>query len=173
VADGNQRIVIDMAPTGHALELLRMPERIVAWSRPLLKTLAMHRTLALARDAGVKIAELSHRVRELSQILRDFSSTDINIVMLPEALPDRETERLIAEIGAQKLRIRRVFINRVLFEETKCARCRRAKQWQLATLGKMKKANPGSGLLVIRNFTREIAGKTALQAFTGELWRPA
>lgn len=173
VADGKQRIVIDMAPTGHALELLRMPERILAWSRPLLKTLAMHRTLALARDAGVKIAELSHRVRELSQILRDFSSTDINIVMLPEPLPDRETERLIAEIGAQKLRIRRVFINRVLFEETKCARCRRAKKWQLATLGKVKKANPGSELLVIRNFSREIAGKTALQAFTGELWRPA
>jgi arsenite/tail-anchored protein-transporting ATPase len=173
VADPKQRIVIDMAPTGHALELLRMPERILAWSRPLLKTLAMHRTLALARDAGVKVAELSHRVRELSQILQDFSSTDINIVMLPEPLPDRETERLISGIDAQKMRIRHIFINRVLFEDTKCARCRRAKQWQLATLSKMKQTHPGSELLVVRNFSREIAGKAALQAFTGELWRLA
>ena len=45
---------MDMAPIGHALELLRMPERILAWPRPLLKTLATHRTLALARDAAVQ-----------------------------------------------------------------------------------------------------------------------
>jgi len=49
-----QKLVMDMAPIGHALELLRMPERILAWPRPLLKTLATHRTLALARDAAVQ-----------------------------------------------------------------------------------------------------------------------
>ena len=37
--------LIDMAPTGHALELLRMPERMLLWSRLLLKSLAAHRTL--------------------------------------------------------------------------------------------------------------------------------
>src|SRR5579864_8045446 len=51
-------LVIDMAPTGHALELLRTPERLVVWARLLLKSLASHRKLALAREAAVKIAEL-------------------------------------------------------------------------------------------------------------------
>ena len=50
------KLVIDMAPTGHALELLRMPERIATWSRLLLKMLAQHRTLALAQDVAVEIA---------------------------------------------------------------------------------------------------------------------
>ena len=43
-------IVIDMAPTGHALELLRTPERLVVWTRLLLKSLSAHRTLPLAQE---------------------------------------------------------------------------------------------------------------------------
>jgi arsenite-transporting ATPase len=167
----DKRVVIDMAPTGHALELLRMPERILAWTRPLLKTLAVHRTLAFARNAGAKIAELNHRVRELSDVLKSSRSTEIHAVMLAEPLPDRETERLLAEIRSQKLPLKRVFVNRVILDGSTCRRCKRARQWQQATLAQMKKAHPETELLVIRNFPHEIAGKAALRSFTGELWR--
>jgi arsenite/tail-anchored protein-transporting ATPase len=174
VGGGATRIVIDMAPTGHALELLRMPERILVWSRLLLKTLAAHRTLAFARDAAAKIAEMSVRVRELAALLTDSDSTEMNVVMLPEPLPDRETERLIAEIKVQKLPLRRIFLNRVLLDEaTKCRRCARARQWQEATLAAMKQRHQDLELFVIRNFPNEIVGKEALQSFTGELWRLA
>ena len=64
-------VFIDMAPTGHALELLRMPERILLWSRLLLKSLAAHRTLALAQDVAVELAGLGQRVRKLLELMRD------------------------------------------------------------------------------------------------------
>ncbi len=32
--------IVDLAPTGHALELLRMPDRMLLWSRLLLRALA-------------------------------------------------------------------------------------------------------------------------------------
>ncbi|HZD93251.1 MAG TPA: ArsA family ATPase, partial [Candidatus Sulfotelmatobacter sp.] len=64
------RVLIDMAPTGHALELLRMPERILLWSRLLLKSLAAHRTLSLAQDVAVELAGLGQRVRKLLEIMR-------------------------------------------------------------------------------------------------------
>jgi arsenite-transporting ATPase len=70
LAAGSQRVIIDMAPTGHALELLRMPERMQVWSRLLLKTLAAHRTLALAQDVAVEIAAFGQRVRELAALLK-------------------------------------------------------------------------------------------------------
>ena len=92
------KIIIDMAPTGHALELLRMPERILSWSRLLLKSLAAHRKLALARNAAVKIAELELRARELLKAFKSSSEVNVFAVMLPEPLPDRETERLLAEL---------------------------------------------------------------------------
>ena len=96
------KVFIDMAPTGHALELLRMPERILLWSRLLLKSLAAHRTLALAQDVAVELAGLGQRVRKLLEMMRDPKQGRAWVVMLPEPVPDRQTQRLLAamkEIG--------------------------------------------------------------------------
>jgi arsenite-transporting ATPase len=173
LGSSNKRVVIDMAPTGHALDLLRTPQRILAWTRLLLKTLAAHRTLDFARDAGVKVAELGQRVRELLDLLKDPKRSCIYTVMLPEPLPDRETERLMHDLGELGLSSDSVFINRVLFaaDTGKCQRCRRSRQWQMTTMAKLSRRYRNKTIYVVRNFPSEIAGKRALQSFTGELWR--
>jgi len=171
----SSRVLIDMAPTGHALDLLRTPDRILVWTKLLLKSLAHHRTLALARDAGVKIAELGKRVRELSEFLRNSGHTRVYAVMLPEALPDRQTERLIAELSKLRLSTAAIFVNRVLIKEDvgNCRRCSRRHQWQLSTLRQLSARYSQIPLYVVRNFAHEIAGKRALRTFVGELWRLA
>jgi arsenite/tail-anchored protein-transporting ATPase len=171
----SSRVLIDMAPTGHALDLLRTPDRILVWTRLLLKSLAHHRTLALARDAGVKIAELGKNVRDLSKFLKNPRETRVYVVMLPEALPDRQTERLIAELSKLRLSPGAIFVNRVLFKEDvrDCRRCLRRRQWQLKTLGRLSARYAEVPIYVVRNFANEIAGKKALRSFTGELWRLA
>lgn len=168
----DRRVVIDVAPSGHALELFRMPQRILAWTRPLLKTLARHRTLPMAGDAGMKIAELEVRVRQLLELLQDPKRAQIHAVMLAEPLPDRETERLLASLRKLKLSLQCLFVNRVLLGEDcrKCLRCRKAQAWQKAILGQTERRYPDLKIYLVRNFPREIAGKQALSAFTGELW---
>jgi arsenite-transporting ATPase len=168
-------VLIDMAPTGHALDLLRTPDRILVWTRLLLKSLAHHRTLALARDAAVKIAELGKSVRELLELLEDPKHARVYVVMLPEALPDRQTERLIAELSKLRLSAAAIFVNRVLFKEDarKCRRCSRTRQWQLSTINRLTARYSQISLYVVRNFAQEIAGKKALRSFVGELWRLA
>src|SRR5690348_586434 len=169
----SSRVLIDMAPTGHALDLLRTPERILVWTRLLLKSLAHHRTLALARDAGVKIAELGKNVRDLSDFLKDPRRTRVYTVMLPEVLPDRQTERLMAALAKLRLNTAAVFVNRVLFKTDVggCHRCLRRHRWQLNTLAKLSVRYPQVPLYVVRDFGREIAGKSALRRFVGELWQ--
>ena len=169
------RVLIDMAPTGHALDLLRTPERILVWTRLLLKSLAHHRTLALARDAGAKIAELGKAVRDFLDVLRNSRRTRVYAVMLPEALPDRQTERLIAELAKLRISTAAIFVNRVLFKEDvrRCRRCSHVRQWQLATLGKLSARHAPVPLYVVRNLAQEIAGEKALRRFVGELWRLA
>jgi len=169
------RVLIDMAPTGHALDLLRTPERILVWTRLLLKSLAHHRTLALARDAGAKIAELGKAVRDFLDVLRNSRRTRVYAVMLPEALPDRQTERLIAELAKLRILTAAIFVNRVLFKEDvrRCRRCSHVRQWQLATLGKLSARHAPVPLYVVRNLAQEIAGEKALRRFVGELWRLA
>ena len=95
LVDRGGRVQIDMAPTGHALEVLRTPARLLGWARVLLKTLAHHRTLPLARDAAVEIATVSQRVRELAATITDAKRSQVWVVMLAEPLPDRETRRLL------------------------------------------------------------------------------
>jgi arsenite/tail-anchored protein-transporting ATPase len=171
--DSSKRVIIDMAPTGHALDLLRTPDRILAWTRLLLKTLAAHRTLGFARDAGVKVAELGQRIRDLSNILQDPKRTRIYTVVLPEPLPDRETERLLQDLEELGLASESIFINRVLFaqEIRSCPRCQQAQRWQMATVGNLQRRYREKTLYVVRNFSTEIAGRRGLRSFTNELWR--
>jgi len=170
-------VLIDMAPTGHALELLRMPDRILLWSRLLLKSLASHRTLALAQDVAVELAALGQRVRKLLEIMRDPEQSRAAAVMLPEPVPDRQTQRLLAAMKEIGVAVDAVFVNRVLLERdgsnkmSGCKHCRRAQQWQLVTLQALQKKYRGDRLYLVRDFPAEIAGAAKLKKFTGELWQ--
>jgi arsenite-transporting ATPase len=165
-------VFIDMAPTGHALELLRMPDRILLWSRLLLKSLAAHRTLALAQDVAVELAGLGQRVRKLLELMRDSRQSRAWAVMLPEPVPDRQTQRLLAAIKEIGVAVDSLFVNRVLLgPDSGCKTCRRAQNWQLATLQSLQKKYGGHRLYLVRDFPAEIAGAAKLKKFTGELWQ--
>jgi arsenite/tail-anchored protein-transporting ATPase len=167
------KIIIDMAPTGHALELLRMPERIVTWSRLLLKSLAAHRKLALARNAAVRIAELELRARELLQAFKRSGEVNVFVVMLPEPLPDRETERLLSELDHLGLTASALFVNRLMFAKgpADCPRCHLAAAWQSSVLANLITWNATKEMFAIRNFSEEISGAKGLRAITDKLWR--
>jgi arsenite-transporting ATPase len=166
------RVVIDMAPTGHALELLRTPARLLAWTRLLLKTLAAHRSLPMAQDAAVEVAKLSQNVRELASILRDAKRSRLVVVTLPEPLPDYETRRLLKALQELDAPVGAVFLNRVLIgDPPTCARCRLTVQWQAASVANMRRQLRGIEVLVAAEFDKTIAGVEGLTRFTHELWR--
>ncbi len=114
--------------------MLRTPARLLAWARVLLKTLAAHRTLAIAQDAAVEIATLSQNVRELVELLRDSKRSSVMVVTLPEPLPDYETRRLLRALEALEAPVQAVFVNRVMPDDSRCARCKLAAQWQAFSL---------------------------------------
>jgi arsenite-transporting ATPase len=179
---GTRRVIIDMAPTGHALELLRTPDRILVWARLLLKSLASHRKLALVREAAVKVAELEVKAREFSHALKS-SEVAVFVVMLPEPLPDRETQRLLQELHRLGIQPAGVFVNRVarvsgLFATKRdrsklCPRCREAAAWQGRLLPGLKKRLGVSTAYVIPAFDSGPAGKRGLREITNQLWQLA
>ncbi len=94
--------------------------------------------------------------------------------MLPEALPDRETERLVAELSKLRAPVAGIFVNRVAFKQqgvAECRRCTRTRDWQADTLSKLTMHYSQAPLYIIRNFANEISGAQALRRFVGELWR--
>lgn len=167
----DQKVVIDMAPTGHALELLRMPDRIHLWTRLLLRALAPHRALRLAQEAAVEIAKIGHDVRELAATLHDQDRSCVYPVMLAEPLPDRETSRLIADLGALNVSLGPLFVNRLLFQrDSGCERCDRAAAFQVATLARLR-GGKFDTLFAVPEQPAPVAGSAALKKFTRDLWR--
>jgi arsenite-transporting ATPase len=170
------KVLIDMAPTGHALELLRMPERILLWSSLLLKSLAAHRTLALAQDVAVELATLGQQVRKLIDMMKDPAQSRVWAVTLPEPVPDHQTRRLLEAVRWIGISVDSLFVNRVLMQEAGnagCKRCLRARNWQLATLQALRKKYRQYRTYLAPEFPAEIAGAKALKKFTAQLWQIA
>lgn len=170
------KVLIDMAPTGHALELLRMPERILLWSRLLLKSLASHRTLAVAQDVAVELATLGQQLRKLIGIMKDPAQSRIWAVMLPEPVPDYQTRRLLQAVRAIGIKVDSLFVNRLLVEESKsasCRQCKRERNWQWATVQDLRKKYRQYKTYLAPEFPGEIAGAKALKKFTAKLWQIA
>lgn len=169
------KVFIDMAPTGHALELLRMPERLQLWARLLLKSLAGHRTLALAQDVAVELASLGQEVRKLIGTMKDPQQSRIWAVMLPEPVPDHQTMRLLRAVEEIGIKVDSLFVNRVLISEknSRCRLCMRAWTWQLAILQTLRKKYRRYQVFLAPELPLEIAGAAALKKFTTELWQIA
>src|SRR5689334_22736162 len=158
------RVLIDMAPTGHALELLTMPERMLLWSRLLLKSLSTHRRLAFAQDVAVELASLGQRLRKLIDIMKDPARSSMWVVMLPEPVPDKQTIRLLASLKEIGIRVDSIFANRVRIKQSKtCEHCKRSRGWQMATLKVLRKTYDKQITYVVPEFSEEIAGERALK----------
>jgi arsenite-transporting ATPase len=171
IVNRGECLIIDMAPTGHAIDLLRTPDRLLSWTRMLLKTLAANRTLPLARDAGVEVATIQHRVRELAATMKNHERSGVDVVMLPELLPDRETRRLLRTLKEMGTVVRRVFINRVMMKDAgNCSRCKRARRWQMYTLQKISSLTKHD-VYVVPEVPGGISGRAALDRFTRDIWR--
>jgi anion-transporting ArsA/GET3 family ATPase len=90
-------------------------------------------------------------------------------------VPDRQTQRLLAAIKEIGVAVDSLLVNRVLLEPEPlnkgCKTCRRAQDWQLATLQSLQKKYGDHRLYLVRDFPAEIAGTAKLKKFTGELWQ--
>ena len=169
----DRHLLVDMAPTGHALELLKTPARVQQWSRLLLKSLAPHRKLALAQEAAVQIASVGQQARELGELMRDGGRSRLFPVMLAEPLPDRETERLLAELDSLGLAVAPLFVNRLVpkARASRCRRCASLRHWQHLTLAQLRRRYPERDILAVEDLAEEVSGRKGLQALTRQLWR--
>jgi arsenite-transporting ATPase len=118
-------IVFDTAPTGHTLQLLRMPDAMTAWIEALVK----HRRAVLAidhqseeqRDAAaasdpvlVALERRHRRLTELRAHLTDRGRASFVLVTIPERLAIDESARAAETLRATALDLGGLVVNRVL-----------------------------------------------------------
>ena len=115
-------VVIDTAPTGHALRLLEMPALVHDWVRAVMAILLKYQPVIGMGDLGSVLLQLSRGLGELRALLADPARTRFVAVTRPAALPRAETVRLLARLDAAGIAAPVVLVNAV--GAGTCGRCR-------------------------------------------------
>jgi arsenite-transporting ATPase len=117
-------IVVDTAPTGHALRLLEMPQAAREWVQVLLRVLLKYRSLVRPGQLAAELVDVSKSIRELQTLLRDREQTRFVVVTRAATVPRRETERLLTRLRRLHLWTPGVVVNAMTLAPGRCARCR-------------------------------------------------
>jgi arsenite-transporting ATPase len=181
------RVVVDTAPTGHTLRLLELPEMLDSMAGRLLSL--RERMGGLfdglvgddddADDLG-GLQEFSERIERLRALLRNPERTDFRVVLVPEVLSVRESERLLDRLAEFDIPVRTVVVNRVMQapsevadidpdlyvspNHTDCAFCKRRWQVQQQALTQSQDIFRSYTVRRVPLFAEEVHGERLLRA---------
>jgi arsenite-transporting ATPase len=116
-------VIVDTAPTGHALRLLAMPAGALDWVHALLAILLKYRAIIGLGELASDLLEVARELRDLAALLRDAGRTRVVAVTRAAALPRLETARLLRGLRRLNIPVGAVVINAVT--PPGCSRCRR------------------------------------------------
>lgn len=175
--DGTGRydlIVMDTAPSGHALRLLEMPAVVQDWAKSLMAILLKYRALGGLGELGPLLLTLSKGLGRLRQLLTDPAQTMFVAVTRPARLPRAETTRVIRRLAAMRIPVPLVVVNAV--GRGTCARCRRASDGEAREIAAIDRAVRGSGaaersLAIAPGVLPPPHGAAALRAWV-RTWHP-
>lgn len=141
-------VVLDTAPTGHALRLLEMPELALRWVHALMRILLDYReTLGLGQLATT-LLELAHSLERVRRLLADGRQTAFVVVTRPAALPCRETERLLGALDRLGIGVPAIVVNAVTPPGVAPCRAERAAEARWVERLRREAARRGCAILV-------------------------
>ena len=176
-----ERVVVDTAPTGHTLRLLELPEMLDSMVGRMLQ--AREQLGGLLGGAGdnapqQRLQEFADRIKRLRTALQDPDRTDFRIVMVPEELSVRESERLRDRLSSFDIPVGTVVVNRVMQDpgevvdtgqelvapnHTDCAFCERRWKIQQGALSRAQELFRGHHVLRVPLLADEVRGERLLR----------
>ncbi len=173
-------IVVDTAPTGHTLQLLRMPDAVVTWIQALVK----HRRAVLEIDRGAAqtpaaeekedpvLAALERRhkrLAELRKILMDRKRTSFALVTVPERLVIEETARAAEMLGDAGVDVGGLIVNRVLPDGLEGEFYRSRKAQEQTYLEEIERRFTRLPRVQVRQLPRDVYGTASLALVSRQL----
>jgi len=154
-------IVIDTAPTGHALRLLAMPDVVRDWVQALLRVLLKYRALVRPGQLAAELVDMSRSTRELRLVLRNGEESRFIVVTRPAEVPGAETSRLLRRLRSLHLAVPAIVANALTLSPGRCARCRTTASAERRHLGMLRRTLGGPALSERRR--RRVEGCVIIQ----------
>ena len=170
-------IVFDTAPTGHTLQLLRMPDAMTTWIQALVK----HRRALLEIDMGderpapesdpvlVALERRHQRLTMLRARVTDRARTSFVLVTIPERLAIEETARAADLLGDTSVHLAGLVVNRVLPDglEGEFYAARKAQEREY--LAEIERRFKTLHRITVRQLPRDVYGLDSLAAVSQQL----
>ncbi len=163
-------IVMDLAPSGHALRLLETPALVQDWVKVLMAILLKYRSIVGIGELGEMLLGLSKSLGRLRELLRDPDLCRFVPVARAAALPRAETARLLKRLSRLGIPVAALIVNAA--GRGSCGRClaeSAAERRELRLLAEQANA-AGIPLLVAPETVPPPAGRRALRQWC-ESWR--
>ena len=178
-------IVFDTAPTGHTVQLLRMPEVVDTWIQALIK----HRRAVLEIDHGrderdsavntlvaepvdpvLTALERRHdRMKALRSRVLDRGRTAFVLVTLPERLPIEETARAADLLTDTGIDVAALIVNRVLPDGLEGDFYRSRKEQEAVYLAEIARRFPRMPRCQVRQLPHDVSGTSSLLLISDQL----
>lgn len=173
-------MVFDTAPTGHTLQLLRMPDAMTSWIQALVR----HRRAVLEIDRGAEqsaqeasaaepvLAALERRHERLARLrstILDRARTTFVLVTIPERLAVEETARAADVLTDTGVGIGGLVVNRVLPELLDGDFYRARKAQEQVYLAEIERRFTHLPRLVVRQLPRDVYGLASLALISEQL----
>ena len=158
-------VVVDTAPTGHALRLLELVGTAREWVQALLQILLKYRRVTGLGEVARDLTETARDLRMFQEILADGARARFVAVTRPAALPRLETRRLLAGLRRLRLSAPAVLVNALT--RPGCSRCRRAAAGEKRELDQLRRIRRGWAMLGAPRVAPGPRGAAALERFAG------
>lgn len=167
-------VIVDTAPTGHALRLLSLPALTTAWVSILDRMMEKHRfisrvyTRRYRKDQADEFLETLQRdVSRLAATLCDRRHCRFLAVALLEPVVIAETERLLQSLAERGIAVGCLLANQVLFQTNGCPLCSSLQAAQQEWLHRLMAAHPDLPLVTFPALLEEVRGEAGLRALLG------
>jgi arsenite-transporting ATPase len=130
-------VIMDTAPTGHALRLIEMPGLVHAWVRTLMGILLKYQPVVGVGDLGAVLLRLSQGLSRLRDLMSDPGLTRFIAVTRTGALPRMETVRLLERLDGSGIATPAVLVNAV--GAGTCRRCERDRATQRTEIAALRR----------------------------------
>ncbi|MCS6989550.1 MAG: ArsA family ATPase [Chloroherpetonaceae bacterium] len=166
-----EKVVVDTAPTGHALRLLAMPDLLDDWIKVMAKLRWKYREVMLAFKGAYEpdsaddlLVEMKKTVKRIETLLRDSSRCEFLPVTILAEMAIAETERLAKTLSDYGVAARFLVLNQVLNETHDGAFFQKRKAEQERFKARIRASFPTLRLIEIPLYAEEVKGLDALRS---------
>ena len=121
------RYILDMAPTGHALRFLELPDIVAEWLKTALRLIVKY-ARGRAGDITIELLQRSRGLRLVTNLLRNPQRCQFVCITIPEAMAVVEAQRLVERLTGLGISCSEMVVNMVV-PATHCRFCA-AKRWE-------------------------------------------